>query len=1030
MFHVVIFFTHKKWHTYLSIHTHTTIACPGKQTNKQTSMEHKTLVHTGNKDDCVELSRATLRGFTWHKRVSTGCICVDMTVSTGTSRIVYMEEIIPHIKQLHHNVARGGTGYDPPYDYKRMIGHYRTVRLSNTFNNEVEFKLIQHSNRQIFFTNAYGLNAIVQEFRSEYSKTTHQSFHQSQHTNFNFLNQYSRRKGMSNKKKAEKTTVRPSGNNKDIASLPKVLHLQDGNAVRLLYELEKDGENTMQVTIVFIDPDISTRDNSHDIATGFTASSTMTSSKKRKTCNGVVYTALSNSAKKIEFMQSAMSNCIGNKSKHSFQTKMHLSHTSRHVQMQHGKRLPHMRVKTYRHIVSNEEEGMNTNMHPNSKKKTQVGCYPECMLLGMNPVLTSASDRGEGGIMCNETCREWTAPWDPYGETNFYDQEVIQLSTVRTWNPSIGSVAAFRFNVTVAGAAGDTGYVEFEPINPMWSIQFVRGKLSATIRKPLRDDMADIISPIIYQKVLGENSLSHVTLAWMLVKGPLNDTDYTSLDETETRVPIHVTATLSDGRVSLDDGTVRNNAVTTDGQCFVSPVVHNHVGYASSSYSWTFPPFPSCVGRWNTPITLKGDPMVLKPAELSTVPPMKRGSSIEVVVDTGGKRNTPEGAYIAGQVIHGIRGHHTLCHTSMNGTFVEGARTPWVVHGNVRVRGSSGIMWGPAFGDAMSARKIWAQERRRMFDQYVHLFTNHSNGTAAVGTIELSKTDKILYTSLVGMIDVHTMTICPGPTEDTPTTMVVDASLHHVHKNSSSNPLWQTNECVYKHTFVSNKNSIDGPVVEHGERDVREARVVSNTEYEVEYTEGGTRAVVPKSKVFCYDARGRRVPYVPMHTDNKEERAIVHVLSGNSDKIRGLRYISEKVVGIPRCIGSDSELYRSVEAAAPYGFVRGTTSVQIDGQRHDLYLRDPMTFQLPQPYVVRWDDNMSGRFETDIPWSDTGVLHLVEKDKKTGVCKRGVVVSVPRNNRNWSTTNHDTFKSGGSRIMRKKKERNCRSTRI
>ena len=922
------------------------------------------LTHTGNQTDEIHLKNIICKEYTWVPYCPTGNLLLDLTISNGefdetrnqwiNQRLVFLEEILPQLKLLHRHIATR-TPYNPPQEYKRMMHIYKRIRLSEDSINDVEFKLVQYFPRKIFVVSVTGLNAIINAFNGEYIDRLNTQ----PETDFKLLmNQSTRRHVLPNTHDEEDAGRAIQQQHDPSTELPPTVYLQDGNRIRLFGTLSHDGENTMQATVVFVDPDISTRKHSREIASGFAVDTvgTVPSSRKRKKNiqTQTTYTTLSDSASKLQFMRTVAEHVREGKLP-SFDTKMHLSNASKHFQLQHGKRLPCVRVKTYRQLNG-------TAPHPNVKSYSQYRCFPESMTLGLNPVVTCAGDRGEGGVMCNQTCKERTAEWDPYGETNFMDHDTIQLSTFRTWDPRLGSVAAFRFNVRVIGKSGDKACVEFQPINPMWHVGFVRGKLSSEIRPALREDMEDLINPDYYAQVTDQ--LSSPIFAWLLVQGPKGDKGYSEL---------HRRA---------------NNAE--------DPVQHNRVPWSpGEAYSWTFPPFPERVASCNTPIQLSDrDPMISMPREASMVPCMIRGDAIELLLDTGGVRNTPEGPYIAGQVVHSIQNHHTMCASRMMGSKVHGAETPWTKHGNVRIRNVAGFMWGVAFGDSVSARPVWSVEKSTLLQCCANKCKQQRH---AASNIILSQQDRLQYTSLVAMIDIHTMTISPGPDHGTPTTMVVDDPILHFDRPCHSNPLWEARH-VIPH-ISSLKYDLDGPVVDFDEYDVHACYLPTATNdpavYDVVLYDG-TPKQVQREHLFEY-VRGERIPY---RFDNMSiDRAVVVAYPGT--KARHLKYLSEKIAGMPRHIPAGSDIRSQAQAYAGIDLVEGTTSILQNGKRKDLHVHDPISYQLPQPYTARWDKDGSGRFETDIPWLESSALHLVNRDKTSGLSKHVVVPTGKPNSRSW-----------------------------
>lgn len=926
------------------------------------------LTYTGSETDKIHLKNVTCKEYTWAPYCPTGNLLVDFTISNGefdetrnrriNQRLVFLEEIIPILKLLHQHTATR-TPYDPPREYTRMVNIYKRIRLSDGAIDDVEFKLVQYFPRKIFVVSVMGLNAIINAFNGEYIERLNTQ----PETDFKLLmNQCTRRlPSMAQNKESGRYSMQQQDPS---AGLPPVVYLQDGNRIRLFGTLSHDGENIMQATVVFVDPDISTRKHSREIASGFAVDTvgTVPSSRKRKknTQAHTTYTTLSNSANKLQFMRTVAEHVREGKLP-SFDTKMHLSNAAKHFQVQHGKRLPCVRVKTYRHV----KKGVAP--HPNVKSYSQYRCFPESMTLGLNPVVTCASDRGEGGVMCNQTCKERTAEWDPCGETNFMDQDTIQLSTFRTWDPVLGSVAAFRFNVIVVGESGDKACVEFQPINPMWHVGFVRGKLSSDLRPALREDMGDLINPEYYAQVTDQ--LSPSMFAWLLVQGPKGDKCYSELE----RRP---------NKVSVSDAT--------------TSVQHNRVPWnPSEAYSWTFPPFPERVAKCNTPVQLGNrDPIISTPRQTSIVPNMIRGDTVEVLLDTGGVRNAPEGPYIAGQVVHSIQNHHTMCASRMMGSKVHGAETPWTKHGNVRIRSAAGFMWGVAFGDSVSARPVWSLEKSALLRCCTDK-CNQQRRTAA--DIILSQQDRLQYTSLVAMIDIHTMTISPGPDHGTPTTMVVDDPILHFDRPCHCNPLWKAKHVI---PHVSSlKYDLDGPVVDFDEYDLHACYLPTQSSrpevYDVVMYDGTSRQV-RREHIFEY-VHGERIPYRFDHTG--ADRAVVVVLHGT--KARHLKYLSEKIAGMPRHIPAGSDIRNQARAYAGIHLVEGTTSILQNGKRKDLHVHDPISYQLPQPYVARWDKDGNGRFETDVRWLESSALHLVNRDKKSGLSKHVVVPLARPNSRSW-----------------------------
>ena len=264
-----------------------------------------------------------------------------------------------------------------------------------------------------------------------------------------------------------------------------MLQLFDGTRVQMEHVLPKDGRNELQVTAVFSCPPIPDA----PFAGTIPSSEYVLHSSMKETFAGMAERALSSPV--------------------SFQDKVHLGHASLHFLRNQGGMLPRM-VATVR--------------KRSHKGTTAMGCFPQHLHVGLNPIVTNANDRA-CGTMNPDTCS--------MAHETYEDQEHLKQSVVRIWHPALGSAVAVRFHVFVDGAKGEVAAVNFTPDNPLWYIGLLRCKLSTELRGPLRDDLDDILNRAKFPPRTDcykdtEEGRERFRMVHALLEGPADSTSYAS----------------------------------------------------------------------------------------------------------------------------------------------------------------------------------------------------------------------------------------------------------------------------------------------------------------------------------------------------------------------------------------------------------------------------------------------------------------------------------------------------------------------
>ena len=142
---------------------------------------------------------------------------------------------------------------------------------------------------------------------------------------------------------------------------------------------------------------------------------------------------------------------------------------------------------------------------------------------------------------------------------------------------------------------------------------------------------------------------------------------------------------------------------------------------------------------------------------------MIRGDDRTIVGHCGARKHRK--ALIAGQVVHSIQNHHTMCASRMMGSKVH-----------VRKRhGPNMVTFGSKRGGFMGSRLgILADPYGPLKINTLQCCANKCKQQHTCCSNIILQQDRLEYTSFVAMIDIHTMTISLGPDHGTPTTMVVD----------------------------------------------------------------------------------------------------------------------------------------------------------------------------------------------------------------------------------------------------------------
>ena len=264
-----------------------------------------------------------------------------------------------------------------------------------------------------------------------------------------------------------------------------MLQLFDGTRVQMEHVLPKDGRNELQVTAVFSCPPIPDA----PFAGTIPSSEYVLHSSMKETFAGMAERALSSPV--------------------SFQDKVHLGHASLHFLRNQGGMLPRM-VATVR--------------KRSHKGTTAMGCFPQHLHVGLNPIVTNANDSA-CGTMNPDTCS--------MAHETYEDQEHLKQSVVRIWHPALGSAVAVRFHVFVDGAKGEVAAVNFTPDNPLWYIGLLRCKLSTELRGPLRDDLDDILNRAKFPPRTDcykdtEEGRERFRMVHALLEGPTDSASYAS----------------------------------------------------------------------------------------------------------------------------------------------------------------------------------------------------------------------------------------------------------------------------------------------------------------------------------------------------------------------------------------------------------------------------------------------------------------------------------------------------------------------
>ena len=343
-----------------------------------------------------------------------------------------------------------------------------------------------------------------------------------------------------------------------------MLRMVDGTCLRMEHELEMDGRNELQVTAVFLSPP--TPDAPY---TGTIPSSEyILSSSMTDTLAGMAERVLSSSI--------------------SFKDKVHLGHASLHFLRNQGGMLPRM-VATVR-----KSSPLSPQLMGAKKSCTAVGCFPQQLHLGLNPIVTNANDRASG-TMDPDTCS--------MAENTFEDQEHLKQSVVRVWHPTLGSAVAVRFHVLVHGSKGDVAVVNVTPDQPLWHVSLLRCKLSTDLRPPLKDDLDDIINTTkfpprtdCYHNTQDGEERSQMIHA--LLEGPVhNETYATFVAREKTRLelepclndqdqdtlslkhalPFHVRMVVDGGRNATNGPCIAGQAVS-----FLQQKAYSYISFAGA----------------------------------------------------------------------------------------------------------------------------------------------------------------------------------------------------------------------------------------------------------------------------------------------------------------------------------------------------------------------------------------------------------------------------------------------------------------
>ncbi len=462
---------------------------------------------------------------------------IGTVIPSELSLLVPMEELLPYIHD--RNTARAKNS---PMPDKIPTLHDVAERYTKCSNDgETDFVLEQHSPHMVISVSKKVMDELILQVGERRTLVNPKTFYF-----YNITDPAPHRAEKKKKKEIERGTREFPDEETESSvpacpdhkfGLPPVFELYDGNRVRMTRLLYLNGENEFQTTAVFIDP----ANDTDETAAGFV--------------KGADYTVLANQTEVLRGMAKNVRN--GNV---PMLQKKQVAHASHHYMRNFGARAPKI-VATVRRCPKG------------SKKSSAKGCHPQSLNIGLNPIITAASDRSDAP-MDPTTCSEKVFAGDPLGEGNFADQDHIQQSVVRVWHPLLGSVVAVRFRITVQGEKGDTVELGLAPDNPYWSVSLVRCKLSRTIRPPLHSDISDITNVTFARNVAqwfnGTFALSSdvyadtergVTmrglLAWLLVRGPATTNGFFSIQKRFQTKAARVLKIIDENKVECEDGVVR-----------------------------------------------------------------------------------------------------------------------------------------------------------------------------------------------------------------------------------------------------------------------------------------------------------------------------------------------------------------------------------------------------------------------------------------------------------------------------------------